>query len=276
MSPKHEPIDAAGPDRDPRSADTDAAVEDQGCLAYRFDILRYSAGDSRPPHFQVYELTLDRKASVLEALLTIQDELDPSLAFRSACRGAVCGSCAMAVNGRLQLACRVPLQTIAGRKVVLEPLPGFEILKDLVVNMDEFWRKYERVQPWLHAELSTVKESLVTPQDQQRIDQFVNCILCGLCYAACPATRRNQQFTGPAALAKLQRFWSDSREDRDLSTVRQEDSTEGLWGCHTIMACCDVCPKEVRPADGIRGLRRRWFAERVKQFLGSRKNRKGQ
>ena len=141
--------------------------------------------------------------------------------------------------------------------MVLEPLPGFEILKDLVVDMDPFWEKYQRIQPWLHAEISAAEDSRMTEPERQRIDQYVHCILCGLCYAACPAVRFDPAFTGPAALAKLYRFLADSRENRDGKTFQQEDSEEGAWGCHTIMKCGEVCPKEVRPADGIRGVRRR-------------------
>ena len=167
---------------------------------------------------------------MLEGLLRIQDEQDPSLAFRSSCRGAVCGSCGMSINGRLNLACRVQLHLLAGRRVVLEPLPGLEIVKDLVVDMDPFWEKYQRIQPWLHAEIAAAEGSRMTEPQRQRIDQFVNCILCGLCYAACPVTKSDDRFTGPAALAKLYRFLADSRESRDGTTLEQEDSPGGHVG----------------------------------------------
>jgi succinate dehydrogenase / fumarate reductase, iron-sulfur subunit len=264
MNLKSEPTESNGPAGQavpPDARPTDVRRESR---TYRFEIFRYGAATGRPPRFQTYELTLDDNISVLEALVRIQDEQDPSLAFRYACRGAVCGSCAMSVNGQLQLACRVQLQTLGDRRVVLEPLPRFEILRDLVVDLDPFWEKYQRVRPWLHAGLSAVKESHVTAQEQKRIDQYVNCILCGLCYAACPVTKRNPHFTGPAALAKLYRFQADAREERGPATLRQEDSSAGLWACHTVMACCDVCPRDVRPADGIRGLRRQLLAAKVK------------
>jgi succinate dehydrogenase / fumarate reductase iron-sulfur subunit len=234
---------------------------------FRFEVFRCAAARSEPPRFQTYELDVGRQTSVLEGLLRIQDEQDPSLAFRSSCRGAVCGSCGMSINGRLNLACRVQLHQLAGRRVVLEPLPGLEIVKDLVVDMDPFWEKYERVQPWLHAEITAAEGSRTTEAQRRRIDGFVNCILCGLCHAACPVTKYDERFTGPAALAKLYRFLADSRESRDATTLQQENSQAGMWGCHAIMKCSEVCPKEVRPADGIRGVRRKLLSRKLQQFL---------
>ena len=152
-------------------------------------------------------------------------------------------------------------------RVVLEPLPGLEIVKDLVVDMDPFWEKYQRIQPWLHAEVAAAEGSRMTGPERQRIDQFVNCILCGLCYAACPVTKSDERYTGPAALAKLYRFLADSRESRDGTTLQQENSQAGMWGCHTIMKCGEVCPKEVRPTDGIRGVRRKLLSHKLKQFF---------
>jgi succinate dehydrogenase/fumarate reductase iron-sulfur protein len=234
---------------------------------YRFEILRCDGASAAPPQFQAYELAVDRQTSVLEALWRIQDEQDPSLAFRYSCRGAICGSCGMSINGNLNLACRVQLQALPAGRVVLEPLPGLEVLKDLVVEMEPFWDKYERIRPWLHAEISAAKESRMTDQERARIDQYVHCILCGLCYSACPAVQFDPAFTGPAALAKLHRFLADARDHRGSETFRSEDSEQGAWGCHTIMKCVDVCPKDVRPADGIRAVRRRLFVDRVKHLV---------
>jgi succinate dehydrogenase / fumarate reductase iron-sulfur subunit len=234
---------------------------------FSFEVFRYDAARNEPPRFETYELEVSSQTSVLEGLLRIQDEQDPSLAFRYSCRGAVCGSCGMSINGRLNLACRVQLHLLAGRRVVLEPLPGLEIIKDLVVDMDPFWQKYERVQPWLHAEITAAEGVGMSERERQRIDQYVNCILCGMCYAACPVTKSNERFTGPAALAKLYRFLADSRENRDGVTLEQENSEAGMWGCHTIMKCCEVCPKEVRPTDGIRGVRRKHLSHKFKQVI---------
>jgi succinate dehydrogenase / fumarate reductase iron-sulfur subunit len=176
----------------------------------------------------------------------------------------------MSVNGRLNLACRVQLAAIPARRVVLEPLPGFEIVRDLVVDMDPFWAKYERIQPWLHADAAPAQERRMSEPQRERIDGLVNCILCGLCYASCPVSRSAPAFSGPAALAKLYRFWADARESRPAQSIRQQDDAAGMWGCHTIMNCTRVCPKEVRPSDGIRGLRRASLGQRLKQVFGGK------
>jgi succinate dehydrogenase/fumarate reductase iron-sulfur protein len=234
---------------------------------YCFEVLRYGQTPGDRPRFQAYDLVVRKKMSVLEALLTLQEEADPSLAFRCSCRGAVCGSCAMSINGKLNLACRVQLHTLATRRIVLEPLPGFEVLKDLVVDMDPFWEKYNRVRPWLHAEISAAQENRMSESERRRIDQYVQCILCGVCYAACPARQANAAFAGPAALAKLYRFVADAREGRSRHALQQQDAAEGVWGCHTIMECVGACPKNVRPADGIRGVRRKLVSQKLQRLL---------
>jgi len=239
---------------------------------HRFEILRHDATSDDPPRFQAYELKAGKRMSVLEALLKLQDEHDPSLAFRYACRGAVCGSCAMSINGKLNLACRVQLENLHTRRVVLEPLPRFEIVKDLVVDMDPFWERYERVRPWLHAQIPRPEESRMSETEREKIDQYVNCILCGLCYAACPVASSNERFTGPAALAKLYRFLADPREKRDGRTLEQENAQQGMWGCRTITRCIQVCPKNVRPTDGIEGVRRRLLVRKLKSCFGRKPN----
>jgi len=230
------------------------------------DIFRYDAAEGGQPRFQRYELSAGKGMSVLQALLQIQDEQDPSLAFRHACRGAVCGSCAMSINGRLNLACRVQLEGLASRRVVIEPLPHLDVIRDLVVDMTPFWEKYERVRPWLHAAQSPATVSRISERERDRLDQYVNCILCGLCYGACPVLPSNPEFTGPAALAKLYRFLLDSRDGRDGEVLQQENTHQGLWGCHTITRCIEVCPKHVRPTDGIEGSRRKLLSQTFRRL----------
>lgn len=233
----------------------------------QFEILRYDASTGAQPRFQTYEIKPVAKISVLEALLTIQNEQDPSLAFRYACRGAVCGSCAMSINGKLNLACRIQLEDIPDGRVVLEPLPHLEIVKDLVVDMDPFWEKYERVRPWLQERIGETRRNRMSEAESERINQYVNCILCGLCYAACPVLSSDQGFAGPAALAKLYRFVNDAREDPAARTMEDQNSRQGIWGCRTVTRCIEVCPKSVRPTDGIAGLKRTLLSQKFKSLL---------
>jgi succinate dehydrogenase / fumarate reductase iron-sulfur subunit len=177
----------------------------------------------------------------------------------------------LVVNGRLTLACRTRLAELPAGRVVIEPLPGFEVIKDLVVDMDSFWEKYARVEPWLHAEHAAAEEAgegtRMSERNRLRIEAAANCILCGLCYASCPAVALQEGFTGPAALAKLNRFLADSREQRGAETLDAENHHDGVWGCRTATRCIQVCPKEVRPFDGIAGVRRRLVMRRLSRLL---------
>jgi succinate dehydrogenase / fumarate reductase iron-sulfur subunit len=200
--------------------------------------------------------------------MRIRDELDGTLAFRSSCRAATCGSCAMVINGKPGLACRTQVGTFLSRTIILEPLPNLEIIKDLVVDMTPFWTMYERVKPYLvrHGEIPE-KEILQSETDRKRIDQFVNCILCACCYGACEVLRRAPDYMGPAALAKLQRFMLDSRDERPEKWLETVNNSQGVWGCDTLLRCIDACPKDVRPTDGIVGLRKQLVKHRLRRIF---------
>lgn len=224
---------------------------------YSFLVFRYDPEVDGEPHFDSFALRLEESQSILGALMEIQDSLDPSLAFRYSCRGAVCGSCGMSVNGSLILACKTLLSTLPAEGITVEPLPNLEIQKDLVVDMEPFWKAYEEIQPWLQTHgIPPEKEYKVSEEDRSRIDQFINCILCACCYGACPVIGRDPAYLGPAALAKLYRFLGDVRDRREHSLLQKLDRQQGVWGCDTVYRCIDACPKEVRPTDGIAALRR--------------------
>lgn len=228
-------------------------------------VFRYDATQGGEPYFQNFTVTARRGMTVLEALFQAQETQDGSLAFRYSCRGAVCGSCGMVINGRLDLACRVQVAKLGSPVVVLEPLPNLTVRRDLVVDMDPFWQAYEKVQPWLHPLPQTPeRENLMDERDRERIDQFINCILCACCYGACPVLGRDEDYLGPAALAKLFRFVADTRDDRQGKTLAVADSPQGVWGCDQMFRCCTACPKEVRPTDGITGLRRALVRRRAR------------
>lgn len=238
-------------------------------MEYCIRILRTDPRREEPSRFQPYVYRPPGQRSLLEALIDIRDEQQPDLAFRYACREAICGSCAMVVNGEFALACRTDLEQLGSTDIVVEPLPHLEVRKDLIVDMEPFWEALRRVQAWLHAEGPAPDEGhRVEERRADRIVQFVGCILCGSCYAACPTARRDDRYLGPAALARLWRFIDDPRDQRPLPLGTFLDSEEGVWGCDTVYLCNQACPKGVRPADGILALRRRMLVERVKRLLG--------
>ena len=223
-------------------------------------ILRSDPDQGIEPSFAAFAVASDAGMTVLSALQWVQDNLDGTLAFRYSCRGAVCGSCATVINGRIGLACRNHLADLP-REIVLEPLPSMPILKDLVVDMSSFWEAWASVSPYLiGAEEASQKENLQSPGDRDRIEQFINCIQCAACYASCPVRQNNPQFIGPAALAALDRFADDSRDRRGKAALRSINSENGLWGCRMAFECIDACPKNVRPADGIAKLRTKALA----------------
>ncbi len=226
-------------------------------------ILRSDATQAAEPGFIAFTVPHDTEMTVLAALLWIQDHLDGTLAFRYACRGAVCGSCAMVINGDLGLACRTHLRDLP-KEVFLEPLPNLPILKDLVVDMRGFWEKWARVKPYLMGCGDPPEtERLQTPADLAQIEQYINCMLCACCYSTCPIQENNSEYMGPAALAALARFENDSRDRRDQEVRNQVAHGSGVWGCRMAFRCMDVCPRSVRPADGIASLRRRALKDRL-------------
>ena len=248
---------ASAVDSPTAAAEAEAATPASDVRTYRLTVFRYDEARCDPPRFQSYEIAISPRSSLLDALLQIQDDQDPSLAFRYACRGLVCGSCGVVLNGWPTLACQVRLAELSADQGIIEPLPGFAVIKDLVVDMEPFWEKYAQVQPWLHAEPSECEGTRMSQQQRDRVDALANCILCSLCYSSCPVVALRHDFAGPAALAKLYRFLADSREQRDLTTLDAENSEAGVWGCRTATRCIQVCPKQVRPFDAIAGIRRK-------------------
>jgi succinate dehydrogenase / fumarate reductase, iron-sulfur subunit len=232
---------------------------------YTFRILRYDARENAlEPSFATYRIKVIPGLTVLAVLMRIREELDGSLSFRSSCRSAVCGSCAMVINGNIDLACRTQVASFEANTIILEPLPNFEIIKDLVVDLAPFWAMYEKVRPWLiRRHGSPEKEIPQTENERNRIDRFVNCILCASCYGACPVIARNPEYIGPHALAKLARFVLDSRDERTHASLEEVNDEHGVWGCDTILRCITACPKDVRPTDSVVGLRKRLLKSRL-------------
>jgi succinate dehydrogenase / fumarate reductase iron-sulfur subunit len=242
--------------------------------AYTFKILRYDAKEpDTKPRFATYRISVLPGLTVLAVLLRIRDEIDGTLAFRSSCRSAVCGSCAMVINGKLDLACRTQVAVFNTDTIILEPLPNFEVIRDLVVDMTPFWQMYDKIQPYLIRKgPDPEKEIPQSEAERQRFDQYVNCILCACCYGACPVLAREPDYIGPAAAAKLERFALDSRDERPAGSLNIVNDEKGVWACDTMFRCIDACPKDVRPTDAIVGLRQALVKHRFQKLLGKTKD----
>lgn len=237
-------------------------------MKYIFQILRFNSKQDNHPYFQHFSYETVEEKSVLEALMEIRNEMDGSLSFRYSCREAICGSCAVVINGKYDLACRTELESLKSSRVVIEPLSNLEIQKDLVVNLDPFWEAINKIEPYIHSE-EAVPDSghRIEDKEMEKIFQFVNCVMCGCCYSACPVISREESYLGPAALAKLLRFVKDPRDQRKYEAWAKVNSQKGVWGCDTVFKCNDVCPKNVRPADGIEALRRKLVIEKIKNLF---------
>ena len=225
--------------------------------------------DRQPSEWvQVFHLETRERTNLLEALLRIQEEQDGSLAFRYSCRGAVCGSCAMQVNGQSVLACRTHVENLLEKPVLIEPLPYFQVIRDLIVDMSPFFAHYREIQPSLHGKsISSEREYLMDEKRRKEIDPYINCILCGICFGSCPAFRLDPEFLGPAMLAKAYRFLLDPRNKREKEILDNVNGQNGVWGCKTVFNCVKVCPKEVPPTHAIVAMRNEILRRRLGSLL---------
>jgi len=231
-----------------------------------FRIQRFDPKKHPIPFFQKFVVEdahpTDR---VLDILHRIKWEQDGSLAFRRSCAHGICGSCGMRINNRNMLACSTLLQDLRYRKPVkLEPLPGMPVLKDLVVDMTSFYRKYEAVKPYLVTKTSPPeKERLQSNEDAEKLFEAAKCILCGCCTTACPSTWTNDDFLGPAALLKAYRYVFDTRDEAADERLDIIDSPNGIWRCRTVFNCVEACPKDIDITGHLSELKRACVAREL-------------
>ncbi len=231
-------------------------------------IKRFHKEKNPPQWIETFRVEPRKNMNLLEALLRIQDEQDETLSFRYSCRGAVCGSCAMRVNGKLVLACRTHVEDLMDRTTFIEPLPYFPVIRDLIVDMSTFFGHYREIEPYLHGKpVSPHLEYTMKEDERKEIDPYIQCILCGICFGSCPAFIRDPQFLGPAMLAKAYRFLADSRDRREEEILKEVNGQQGVWGCNTVFQCVKVCPKEVPPTDAIVRMRGKILRYRLTSLL---------
>ncbi len=211
------------------------------------------------PRIDSYEVDVDACGPmVLDVVLHIKNAIDSTLAFRRSCREGICGSCAMNIDGTNTLACLKPAVEIKD-DIKIYPLPHMQVVKDLVVDMNNFYAQYAAVKPWLQADDAPQRERLQSEEERQKLDGFYECVMCACCSTSCPSywwngdgyLANSDRYLGPAALLNAYRWIADSRDQASDERLEQLDDAFKLYRCHTIMNCTKTCPKNLNPAKAI-------------------------
>jgi succinate dehydrogenase / fumarate reductase iron-sulfur subunit len=219
---------------------------------HSFHIYRYDPDADEKPRMQVIDLEVGAGDRMLLDVLTRLKAVDPSLSFRRSCREGICGSDAMNINGRNGLACLTNMRSLPST-VVLKPLPGLPVIRDLFVDMTGFFRQYHSIRPWLvNEERPPERERLQSPAARDELNGLYECILCACCSSACPSFWWNpDKYVGPAGLLQAYRFLVDSRDQASGERLDDLQDPYRLFRCRTILNCTDVCPKGLNPARAI-------------------------
>ncbi|MCK4705352.1 MAG: succinate dehydrogenase iron-sulfur subunit [Gammaproteobacteria bacterium] len=224
----------------------------------RFNIYRYNPDVDKKPYVQDYELKdMEPGMMLLAALLKLKEQ-DETLSFRRSCGEGVCGSDSMNINGVNGLACITPLSDLK-EPVEIRPLPGLPVVRDLIVDMDQFYQQYREVKPYLIVNDPMPEVELPqTPEQREKLDGLYECILCGCCSTSCPSFWWNpDKFLGPAALLQASRFIEDSRDQALEERLENLEGPFKLFRCHTIMNCVQVCPKGLNPTKAIGNIKKK-------------------
>ncbi|WP_296228857.1 succinate dehydrogenase/fumarate reductase iron-sulfur subunit [Ralstonia sp. UBA689] len=222
------------------------------------DIYRYDpdSDSDAQPHMQAFDVELRPDDRMLLDVLIRLKAQDQTLSFRRSCREGVCGSDAMNINGKNGLACTTNLNELP-RHIILRPLPGLPVIRDLIVDMTDFFRQYHSIKPYLiNDSAPPERERLQSPQERDQLDGLYECILCACCSSACPSFWWNpDKYVGPAGLLQAYRFLVDSRDEATAARLDNLDDPYRLFRCRTIMNCTNVCPKGLNPAKAISEIR---------------------
>ncbi|MGP1930604.1 MAG: succinate dehydrogenase iron-sulfur subunit [Arsenophonus sp. ET-YP4-MAG3] len=226
-------------------------------MKIKFSIYRYNPDINNKPYMQDYslEITKDYDMMLLDALIKLKEK-DPTLAFRRSCREGVCGSDGLNINGKNALACITPLSTLYHykKKIIIRPLPGLPVLRDLLVDMTQFYAQYEKIRPYLinNGKNPPAREYLQSPAQREKLDGLYECILCACCSTSCPSFWWNfDKFIGPAGLLAAYRFLIDSRDTEINTRLDNLNDAFSVFRCHNIMNCISVCPKGLNPTKAI-------------------------
>lgn len=231
----------------------------------KLSIYRYNPEVDKKPYMKDYDIALPIKSDpmLLTLLERLKAEQDPSISYRRSCREGVCGSDAMNINGKNGLACVTTLSTLNTDCIVIRPLPGFPVIRDLVVDMTQFYQQYERVEPYLQNDtVAPARERLQSPEERAKLDGLYECILCACCTSSCPSFWWNpDKFVGPAGLLQARRFLADSRDTATEHRLDKLQDPFSVFRCRTIMNCASVCPKGLNPTQAIGEIRQQMLRE---------------
>jgi succinate dehydrogenase / fumarate reductase iron-sulfur subunit len=222
----------------------------------KFSVFRYNPEVDEKPYMQSYDIPLEPSdRMLLDAIVRIKQH-DDSLSLRRSCREGVCGSDAMNINGKNGLACITPLDSLK-EPVVLKPLPGLPVIRDLIVDMSQFFKQYHSVKPYLiNEEPAPAIERLQSPEERAKLDGLYECVLCACCSTACPSFWWNpDRFIGPSGLLQAYRFLADSRDTATAERLSELDDPYSVFRCHGIQNCVQVCPKGLNPTQAIGHIR---------------------
>lgn len=222
-------------------------------------VYRYNPDTDSEPYIQDFELEIPggRDLMVLDVLELLKEK-DPSVTYRRSCREGVCGSDGVNMNGKNGLACVTPLsEVVRGGKLVIKPLPGMPVIRDLVVDMEQFYNQYEKIKPYLlNDEQPPTQERLQSPEEREKLDGLYECILCACCSSSCPSFWWNpDKFIGPAGLLQAYRFIADSRDTATEERLSDLQDPFSVFRCRGIMNCVSVCPKGLNPTRAIGHIR---------------------
>ena len=230
-------------------------TQDGASNVKRFEVYRWDPDTGENPSIDIYNIDLDRCGPmILDAILKIKNEIDPTLTFRRSCREGVCGSCAMNINGKNTLACTKAIEDFSDAPIRIFPLPHMSVVKDLVADMNHFFAQYASIKPWIETQTPPPadRERLQSKEERSKLDGLYECVLCACCSTSCPSYWWNsERYLGPAVLLQAYRWLADSRDENTGERLDELEDPFKLYRCHTIMNCTDTCPKGLNPAKAI-------------------------
>ncbi|MDO8683012.1 MAG: succinate dehydrogenase iron-sulfur subunit [Armatimonadota bacterium] len=232
-------------------------------MQVRLKIQRFDPDKDEKPYFADYKAEVEPTDRVLDALNYVKWYVDGSLAYRHSCAHGICGSDAMRINGVDRLACKTLIKE-AGARITIEPLRGFTVKKDLIVDMEAFFEQYRSVMPYLvNDDPPPTVERPQSPRERALYDDTTKCILCASCTASCPVFWANEEYVGPAAIVNAHRFIFDSRDQAGSERLEILNSREGVWRCRTIFNCTDACPRDIQVTRAIQDVKRAIMSKKL-------------